>query len=81
MTGTVTPYVYDDGGREAAGYQRKAGDCVARVIAIASGRPYAEIYQRLADGNDGVIHDIHDPSRDGTRCVYGYLPLEAGRTD
>jgi hypothetical protein len=20
----------------------------------------------------GVIHDMHDPSRDGTRCVYGY---------
>ncbi len=20
---------------------------------------------------DGVIHDTHDPSRDGTRCVYG----------
>jgi hypothetical protein len=21
---------------------------------------------------DGVIHDTSDPSRDGTRCVYGY---------
>lgn len=21
---------------------------------------------------DGVIRDTHDPSRDGTRCVYGY---------
>lgn len=21
---------------------------------------------------DGVIHDNHDPSRNGTRCVYGY---------
>ena len=21
---------------------------------------------------DGVIHDTFDPSRDGTRCVYGY---------
>lgn len=21
---------------------------------------------------DGVIHDIYDPSREGTRCVYGY---------
>lgn len=21
---------------------------------------------------DGVIHDNHDPSRDGKRCVYGY---------
>ena len=24
---------------------------------------------------DGVIHDIHDPQRDGTRCVYGYWLL------
>ena len=21
---------------------------------------------------DGVIHDTHDPQRDGTRCVYGF---------
>ncbi|MGH2478016.1 MAG: hypothetical protein ACRDIL_22445 [Candidatus Limnocylindrales bacterium] len=21
---------------------------------------------------DGVVHDTHDPSRHGTRCVYGY---------
>lgn len=21
---------------------------------------------------DGIIHDTHDPSRGGTRCVYGY---------
>lgn len=21
---------------------------------------------------DGTIHDLHDPSRNGTRCVYGY---------
>jgi len=21
---------------------------------------------------DGVLHDTHDCSRDGTRCVYGY---------
>jgi len=25
---------------------------------------------------DGVIYDTHDPSRDGTRCVYGYWILE-----
>lgn len=24
---------------------------------------------------DGVIHDVVDPSRDGTRCVYGYWEL------
>ncbi len=40
----------DDGGRSAAGYKGSAGDCVCRSIAIASGRPYGEIYRRLADG-------------------------------
>jgi hypothetical protein len=41
-------HVYNDGGRAASGYRGKTGDCVCRAIAIASGRPYAEIYARLA---------------------------------
>lgn len=41
---------YDDGGRAAAGYKGHAGDCVARAIAIASGRPYADVYAALAEG-------------------------------
>lgn len=44
-------YVYDDGGRKAAGYRGSAGDCVCRAIAIASARPYAEVYAALARGN------------------------------
>jgi hypothetical protein len=143
-------YEHDDGGRAAAGFKGQAGDCVARAIAIASGRPYAEVYAALAQGTgtqragkrgkraasarngvtvgrkwfkdymaslgatwtptmqigsgckvhlredelpkgrlivslsrhlcaviDGVIHDTFDPSRDGTRCVYGYWTLPA----
>jgi hypothetical protein len=27
---------------------------------------------------DGVIHDTHDPSLRGTRCVYGYWQCVAG---
>lgn len=143
-------YVYDDGGRKAAGRKGDADDCVVRAVAIATARPYAEIYaaineaakaersmrgkigkmaatgrgssartgvhkvttksfltalgwkwtptmrigtgctthlraNELPSGRlivsvsrhmvaviDGVIHDTHDPSRDGTRCVYGY---------
>lgn len=141
-------YHYNDGGRRAAGYVGSAGDCVTRAVAIASERPYQEVYDRLAAGNaserrskhatanygkrtarsgihttrkwfkdymaelgfawtptmqigqgckvhlradelpagrlvvavsnhyvaviDGVIHDTGDPSREGTRCVYGY---------
>lgn len=41
----------NDGGRAAAGYKGRAGDCVARAIAIAAERPYQEVYQRLASGN------------------------------
>lgn len=141
-------HVYDDGGRSAAGYDGKAGDCVCRSVAIATGLHYRQVYDALATGNanqrktcrslrnsgkrtarnginvrckwfkdymaalgwrytptmgigtgckvhladgelpmgrlivqvsrhftaviDGVIHDTHDPSRQGTRCVYGY---------
>lgn len=136
------PWVYDDGGRAAAGYRGETGDCVTRAIAIATERPYAQVYadlnhyaslERLRKGRrrssarlgvypqtirrymhdigwlwvptmaigsgcrthlradelpggriivnlsrhiaaviDGVTHDTDDPSRGGTRCVYGY---------
>jgi len=136
-------FVNDDGGRAASGFVGTTGDCVTRAIAIATQRPYQEIYDlvnqfakrertgkrkkgrssarsgvykgttakimkhlgwvwvptmtigsgckvHLRDGElplgrlvvsvskhlvaviDGVIHDSHDPSRDGNRCVYGY---------
>lgn len=150
-------FQYDDGGREAAGFQGRTGDCVTRAIAIATKMPYREVYDainrinqtaktvtlarkrrrplsdrskrriartssrtgvlkdawkaylealgwqwhptmRIGSGCkvhlrhdelpkgriivqvsrhvvaviDGVIHDTYDPSRDGTRCVYGY---------
>lgn len=145
----MAAWVFDDGGRAAAGFKGSAGDCVARAVSIASGRPYAEIYSRLAkiesarvkrgkhrsasarngigvrreaykrfmrelgfewvptmqigsgckvhlrsdelpSGRlvvhtsrhstaviDGVIRDTYDPSRGGTRCVYGYWRLAA----
>lgn len=135
-------WVYDDGGRKEAGYRGKTDDCVCRAVAIATGLPYAHVYQQLEFAAaverprgrkcrshprtgvhiptirrflaglgwewvptmgigtgcrvhcrpeelpggtlilnlsrhltavvDSVIHDTHDPSRDGTRCVYGY---------
>jgi hypothetical protein len=40
-------YQYDDGGRSAAGYKGKSGDCCARAFAIASGKPYREIYELI----------------------------------
>lgn len=44
-------HVFNDGGRSTAGYKGHTGDCVARSIAIASGKPYQEIYDALAKGN------------------------------
>lgn len=40
-----------------------------RLVVMLSGHATAVI--------DGVIHDAYDPSRDGTRCVYGYYVREA----
>jgi len=44
-------FVYNDGGREAAGFKGKTGDCVVRAVAIAADLPYAEVYTALADAN------------------------------
>lgn len=140
-------FVYDDGGRQAVGYKGQTGDCVVRAIAIATQKPYQEVYdaingiaqaerckrggrrsnsrsgvfkstyikylrslgwnwtptmgigtgcrvhlrtgelpggriivslsRHLAAVIDGVLHDLDDCSRDGTRCVYGYWSKEA----
>jgi hypothetical protein len=129
----MTQWIENDGGRKAAGFEGKTGDCVTRAIAIATGLPYQEVYDTLfkltgssprngvwrkdyqtyletlgwkwvptmkigqgckvhlrADElpsgaliarlsrhlcavKDGVVHDTHDPSRGGRRCVYGYF--------
>lgn len=74
----MTAFVYDDGGRADAGYRGDTRDCVTRAIAIATGRPYRDgriivrLSRHISAVIDGVIHDTYDPSRDGTRCVYGY---------
>jgi hypothetical protein len=43
-------YIYNDGGREAAGYKGGAGDCVVRAISIACEIPYDEVYKTLSCG-------------------------------
>jgi hypothetical protein len=43
-------FTYDDGGRAAAGCLGKPGDCVCRAIAIATGKPYREVYGALWEG-------------------------------
>ena len=47
-------FIKDDGGREAAGYRGKAGDCVPRALTIVSGEPYRQCYNDLAEANSKV---------------------------
>ena len=42
-----TPHMYHDGGRAEAGFKGNTGDCVTRAIAIATGKPYLEVYNAI----------------------------------
>lgn len=66
----MSDYVYNDSGRAAAGRKGSAGDCVARSVAIASGRPYAEVYARLAAGM-GSQRVTHKTKRRGATASHG----------
>ena len=64
-------FKYNDGGREEAGYKGKCGDCATRAIAIATGKPYKEVYKALNEicnemKADGTIKWKHPSVRNGT---------------
>jgi hypothetical protein len=40
-------FKYDDGGRAAAGFKGRTGDCVTRAITIATELPYRDVYDTL----------------------------------
>jgi hypothetical protein len=44
-----------------------------RADELPSGRIVARVSHHMVAVIDGIINDTHDPSRDGTRCVYGYF--------
>lgn len=44
-----------------------------RADELPAGRLIVSLSKHLTAVIDGVIHDTYDPSRDGTRCVYGYF--------
>jgi hypothetical protein len=46
-----------------------------RADELPSGRLVCNVSKHSVAVIDGVIHDTYDPSRDGTRCVYGYWKL------
>lgn len=42
-------FIYNDGGREAAGFRGDTGDCVVRAIAIATGLSYERVYRDISE--------------------------------
>ena len=64
-------FKYNDGGRADAGYKGTCGDCATRAIAIATGKPYKEVYTELNKicnelKLDGKIKWTHSSVRNGT---------------
>lgn len=47
-----------------------------RADELPGGRLVAQTSKHVVAVVDGVIHDTYDPSRGGTRCVYGYWTNE-----
>ena len=43
-----------------------------RADELPAGRLVVVVSRHQVAVVDGIIHDTHDPTRDGTRCVYGY---------
>jgi|SRR5262245_5470927 len=43
-----------------------------RADELPTGRLIVSVSKHIVAVLDRVIHDTHDPSREGTRCVYGY---------
>ena len=80
----------NDGGRAAAGYKGKTGDCVVRSIAIVSGLPYQKIYEDLHKANKQFrktsksklaksLKQTNDSPRSGTHrvVVKKYLKIDS----
>ena len=51
FTSHSAAFEWSDGGRHAAGFQGRAGDCVVRAIAIAASMPYTTVYEDLREAN------------------------------
>lgn len=43
-----------------------------RADELPAGRLVVSLSKHITAVVDGVVHDTYDPSREGTRCVYGY---------
>lgn len=70
-------YMADLGFRWVPTMQIGSG-CVVHLATgeLPAGRLVTSLSKHMAAVIDGVVHDTHDPTRGGTRCVYGYWILK-----
>lgn len=64
-------FAFDDGGRLKAGFKGSARDCVVRALAIATGKPYGDLYSELAtaraatgkprSARNGIARNVYEP--------------------
>ena len=59
-------FIFNDGGRAAAGFKGQTGDCVVRATAIATGKSYKEVYLALRR----LMKGIGTPRKGVPRPVY-----------
>lgn len=64
-------FQYNDGGRAEAGFKGSTGDCVVRAIAIASGKPYIEVYNDLFALNKEFASTSRSRTADKVRAKGG----------
>ena len=70
-------YNFNDGGRQAAGYKGKAGDCGARALAIALQIDYKAAYKQLAQAN--ADHGCAKSARNGiSKQIYSQVLAQHG---
>ena len=82
-------YIYNDGGRKAAGFKGVAGDCGARAMAIALNLDYKTVYKELAKANadngraksarNGINKDIYADVLRTYGWVWQQAPKFVGR--
>lgn len=51
-----------------------------RADELPAGRLIVSVSKHVCAVINGVVYDTYNPSRDGTRCVYGYWTPEGGNT-
>lgn len=61
-------FVYNDGGRAAAGFKGETGDCVTRAITTAAQLDYREVYDALSEGSKNQSVTKHSSRKSSARA-------------